>query len=227
MMRVLGLVPARCGSKTITFKNIKLLAGRPLIDYTLAPAIESRLAKLVVSTDCDQILNHVQDHFEVVAIRRPPEISTDTAKTIDAVIHALEVLEDEFDAVMILQPTSPFRTTEQINQVIDQFASGDYDSMVSVEDVPHNFSAQKLMTLENDLLSGGLSFNRKQDVLKRFARNGAYYLTKTHFLDTGTLVGGKIGAFPMSKVDSLDIDDQDDWLIAEGIIHFRNAKEGQ
>lgn len=225
-MRILGLVPARCGSKTIKLKNIRLLAGKPLINYTLAPAVESRLDQVVVSTDCDKILNHVQDHFEVAAIKRPPEISTDSAKTIDVVIHALKVLEDEYDAVMVLQPTSPFRTTEQINQVIDQFCSGDYDSIVSVQEVPHNFSDQKLMRLENNLLSGGLSFNRKQDVSKRLARNGAYYLTKTSFINKGALVGGKILAFPMSKVDSLDLDDQDDWLIAEGIFLYRSSNNG-
>ena len=124
---ILALIPARGGSKGIPRKNIKVLHGSPLIAYTIAAARNSRyIDDVVVTTDSDEIAKIARDYGASVPFMRPSELADDRSKTIDAVLHAVETLEDmgrTFDAVVLLQPTSPLRTSVDIDCSIETFYS--------------------------------------------------------------------------------------------------------
>ena len=120
---------------------------------------------------------------------------------------------------MLLQPTSPLRTNVHINQAIKLFMSDDHtDSLVSVVEIPHNFTADKQMTYDGVYLSVERNIKRRQDVATRYARNGAaIYMTKYERVHE-YILGGNILPFFMSKLESFDIDDMDDWIIVDGLL---------
>jgi N-acylneuraminate cytidylyltransferase len=117
-MKILGIIPARGGSKGVPGKNSKMLAGKPLIIHTIEAALHSRLSKTVVSTDDENIVTIAKYAGVEVPFIRPAEISGDIAKSIDVALHALSEMEkiDEcrYDAIMLLQPTTPFKTAEVV-----------------------------------------------------------------------------------------------------------------
>jgi CMP-N,N'-diacetyllegionaminic acid synthase len=226
-MRTLGVVPARGGSKGIPRKNIKLLRGKPLIAYTLEAARASGLARTVVSTDDEEIAS-VARGLGAEALMRPAGLAEDTTPTLPVlqdVVARLGAAGDRFDAVMTLQPTSPFRTAAHIDAALAAFAADPAaDSLVSVVQVPHNMTPPSLMRLSpegylEDFLPAGEKPLRRQEKPVLFARNGAaIYLTRTACLER-FIFGGRLLPFPMSKRDSLDIDDLEDWEMAERILH--------
>ena len=114
-MKVLGLIPARGGSKSIANKNLVDLGGCPLIKWTIDAAIKSSLSRVVVSTENQEIAETCRSLGAEVPFVRPDSLASDDAQSIDVVLHALEALVEQFDAVMLLQPTSPFRTHDDIN----------------------------------------------------------------------------------------------------------------
>jgi CMP-N-acetylneuraminic acid synthetase len=122
-LRVLGIIPARGGSKGLPGKNIKLLNGIPLIAYTIKEAIKSKLEECIVTTDSEEIASISRLYGGNVPFIRPIEIATDNASSIDVVLHALNFMKEhknkEYDAIMLLQPTTPFRDSEDINQALD------------------------------------------------------------------------------------------------------------
>lgn len=232
-MKVLGVITARGGSKGIPHKNIVDLCGKPLIEYTITPALNSILDRVILSTDCYDIANVSKKIGVEVPFMRPDDLASDNAKSIDVVMHALEFVRREGyypDAVMILQPTSPFRTVTDINQSIITLSNNIlYDSLVSVTSVPHNFNPESIFNIENDKILNKkfeTKFSR-QEKLQYFARNGAaIYLTRCSVYDEKESREGVLGkcVFPyrMSKVNSLDIDDIEDLEIARAIINYRN-----
>jgi CMP-N,N'-diacetyllegionaminic acid synthase len=226
-MRTLGVVPARGGSKGIPRKNIKLLRGKPLIAYTLEAAKASGLSRCVVSTD-DPEIAAVSRGMGAEVLMRPAHLAEDSTPTLPVlqnVVARLEAGGERFDAVMTLQPTSPFRTSAHIDAALVAFAADPAaDSLVSVVQVPHNMTPPSLMLLSadgylTDFLEAGGKPLRRQDKPVLFARNGAaIYLTRTACLDR-FIFGGRLLPFRMSKRDSLDIDDLEDWAIAEALLH--------
>lgn len=225
-MRVLGVIPARGGSKGIPRKNIRPLLGRPLIGYTLEAAAASRLARTVVSTD-DAEIAAVARSLGGEVIMRPPHLAEDSTPTLPVlqdVVAALARSGERFDAVVTLQPTSPLRTAAHIDEALRLFeAHTEADSLVSVVQVPHNMTPPSLMRLgpggllENYLEAGGTQL-RRQDKPLLFARNGAaIYITRSACLDR-FIFGGRLLGYRMSKRDSLDIDDMEDWEIAERLL---------
>lgn len=133
----LAVIPARGGSKGIPKKNIKNLAGKPLILHTIEHASEATcIDKMVVSTDCDEIASVCKEHSNVEVIMRPEEIAGDTSKTEQALIHACDFFEESYstavDVVITLEPTSPFRTGRSIDKCMSVFSQGDADSVVTV-----------------------------------------------------------------------------------------------
>ena len=225
-MKVLGIIPARGGSKGIKDKNKKLLLGKPLIQYTLESALKSDLNHIVVSTD-DEEISQISKSFKVQVIIRPKELSGDLVPTLPVLQHVYAQMNSKFDAIMTLQPTSPFRNTHHINESISLFK--DYrkaDSLVSVVKVPHNFTPDSLMEKKNDWLKHrkGNEVLRRQDKPLLYARNGAaIYITKAHRL-TDFIIGGNILAYEMSKIESIDIDDSEDWELSELIMKSKQLK---
>ena len=214
-MRYLGIIPARGGSKEIPKKNIKDLGGRPLISYTINAALKSNVDKVIVSTDCDQI-SKICSEYEIEVVKRPKKLGSDTTPTLPVLRNVIKNLSNRFDAIITLQPTSPFRTSNHINESISIFENGQpADSLVSVVKVPHNYAPEKVMKFDGKYLSGNMSPKRRQETKRLYARNGAaIYITKYDVLDK-FIFGGKILPYFMNKLDSLDIDDNDDWKLAE------------
>ena len=214
-MKILGIIPARGGSKGIPKKNIKLLNGKPLIAYTIEAALASNLDRVIVSTDCKEIAG-ISKEYGAEVIIRSFNLAEDTTPTLPVLQHVVSKLEVEFDAVMTLQPTSPLRTSKHINEAIELFESDkEVDSLV---EVPHNYMPEKLMSFDGKYLTGNREVKRRQEISTMYARNGAaIYITKTEKLGE-YIFGGKILPYFMSKIKSFDIDDMEDWEIVERII---------
>jgi len=214
-MKVLGLIPARSGSKGIPMKNIKKLNGRPLIVYTIKAALASSLDKVVVSTDCEKVAKICRE-YEVEVLIRPDTLAQDDTPTLSVLQNAVSSVDGRYDAVMTLQPTSPFRTEHHIDEALRIFFDdATANSLVSVVNVPHNFTQEKLMDYDGRYLTGDNAPRRRQELKAMYARNGAaIYITKTEQLNQ-YVFGGRILPFFMSKLDSVDIDDIEDWQLAE------------
>jgi len=221
-MRVLGLVPARGGSKAIPRKNLVLLGGKPLIQWTLDVASASCLERVVVSTDDREIAGFCESRNIEVPFIRPERLATDTAQTIDVVLHALQTLESEFDAVMTLQPTSPFRTTHHIDECISLLADSDADSVISVVNVGGHHPA-RMKYLENGVLIDPPFAERvenqpRQLLQPMYIRNGAIYLSRVSALRQRTFKGLKSLGYVMDLRDSVNIDDPLDLVVAEAML---------
>jgi len=217
-MKTLGIIPARGGSKGIPKKNIKLLCGKPLIAYTIKSALGSILDRVIVSTDCAEIAE-VSRRYGAEVMMRPNVLAKDDTPTLPVLKDVVDKLDGKYDVVVTLQPTSPLRTAKHINESLILFEK-EYqaDSLVSVVEIPHSYSPEKLMTFDGQYLNGNLQVKRRQDMQEMFARNGAaIYITKIENLSK-YIFGGKILPYFMRRIDSFDIDDIEDWKMVEKII---------
>lgn len=230
-MRVLGVIPARGGSKGIPEKNLRAVAGVPLIVYTIRAAEHSvRLSRAIVSTDDDHIAEVAAAAGADVPFRRPARLATDEALAIDVLQHALETLEAEgdeaYDAVVMLQPTTPFRGAADIDGAVAKLESTGADSVISVIDVGGHHPA-RMKYLEGDRLvdppfAEAVENQPRQQLEPMFLRNGAIYATRRRTLLGGSLKGGDCRAWIMPRERSVNIDDLDDlsyatWLAERGI----------
>jgi CMP-N-acetylneuraminic acid synthetase len=228
-MRFLGIIPARGGSKGVPGKNIRPLAGKPLIAWTIEAAKQSgAMGRLVVSTDDPAIASVARD-FGVEARMRPSILAGDDTPTRPVLEHVAKELEGEgdiFDAVVTLQPTSPLRLPRHIVEACAQFAADPQaDSLVSCLMVPHIFNPFSVMKrnadgyLEN--LIAGETITRRQDKPEVFARNGAaVYITRRARIGE-YVFGGKLLCYLMAEEYSLDIDTLADFTAAERAISAR------
>jgi CMP-N-acetylneuraminic acid synthetase len=217
-MRILGVIPARKGSKGIINKNTKILNGKPLIVHTIEQSLKSNLDDIVVTTDCS-LVKKICNNYSIKFIDRPSYLATDKSLLLPVLQHVLSQGYHDYDAVMTLQPTSPLRSFHHINDSIDLFKNDlNADSLVSVVKAPHNYTPEKIMTLSGKYLLGNNVIKRRQDVSEYYARNGAaIYITKKEILREN-IMGKKILPFFMEKIESVDIDDIDDWMIVEAIM---------
>ena len=228
------MIPARGGSKGIPRKNLALLAGRPLIAYTCEAARESRrLTRTIVSTDDREIADVAVRHGAELPFLRPAALAADDTPMLDVLVDLLETLaaRQQFrpDAVVLLQPTSPFRRAEHIDAAVVLLESSDADSVVSVVPVPHQFTPSSLMRLDGDRLapwSEGAQPLRRQDKPRLFARNGpAVVAVRTPvLLEQRVLYGADTRALVMGREESLDIDDRFDLEVAELLMAARAAR---
>jgi len=230
-MKTLGLVPARGGSKGIPRKNIRPLAGRPLLDYTARAALgAASLAKVVLSTDDEAIAEAGRAAGLAVPFRRPPELAEDDTPTLPVVQHALRWLArhgEKFDAVCLLQPTSPFRRAETIDACVALLERSGADSVVSVVPVPaeHNphwvyfRSADGLMTLATGERA---PIPRRQALPPAYCRDGSVYVARTDVvLERGTLYGDRVAGFVSQEEDVVNLDEMEDWHRAETLAAAR------
>lgn len=227
-MKILAVIPARGGSKGVSRKNVRELAGKPLIAWTIEAAIAaSGLDRVIVSTEDEEIAAISRDHGAEVPFMRPSELAEDDSTTLAVLHDTVFRLETEQgyrpDAVMTLQPTSPLRTSQHIDEAMSLFkADPNADSLVSCIEVPHIFHPRSVMKKRKD---GYLwpylddpQPTRRQDKEVVFARNGAaIYITETACLDR-FVFGGNLLAYPMSDEYSLDIDSEADFAVAEAFI---------
>jgi CMP-N-acetylneuraminic acid synthetase len=217
-MNVLGLIPARGGSKTIPRKNIKDIAGKPLIAWTIESALGSGLlAAVVVSTDDLEIGEVARRYGAETPFVRPTELARDDTPGVDPVLHALEVLPG-FDAVLLMQPTSPLRTTEDINECI-QFAEGTgAGCVVSVTEASQHPYWMYRLDAERRLQSlvAEKHVTRRQDLPAVYAANGALYFARREWLQRQrAFITADTFGYVMPVERSIDIDSPFDWKLAE------------
>lgn len=225
---VLAVITARGGSKGIPRKNIKDLGGQPLIAYTIEAAKNSRyLDYFLVSTDDAEIAEISKKFGASVPFMRPAELSTDAAKSIPVIQHAVNWLKDNngktFDYVMILQPTSPFRTAEDIDKSIEKIVDTGADSVMGMKKLI-DFSIAKLKVLDGDKIlpfaeSEGNESAARSELRDLYKRNCAIYLTKTDLIMRGDLFGQDSRAYIMPEERSVDINTPFDFKLAEFLIN--------
>ena len=225
-MKILGLIPARSGSKRITNKNIKLLNGLPLISYTISAGKASTLlTKLIVSTDSQEIATIATNFGAEVPFIRPAELSDDLASSKDVVAHSIRYFEKKnefFDAVVMLQPTSPLRTHKDIDQAI-KLLDQEFQSVVSVCKTRHSpLWVNKLpqnKSMKNFFSDASLKTLRSQDLPDYYRLNGAIYASTTkYFQSNDGFFGDKTKAYIMPEDRSVDIDDDLDFKLASCIL---------
>lgn len=230
-MDILGIIPARGESKGIPHKNIVPLAGRPLLAYTAQAALQSRrLTRVILSTD-DPLIADIGKRLGLpVPCLRPAEISRDDTPMLDVVRHALDYLKGadaiEPDIIVLLQPTSPLRTSEHIDRAVDLLLATGADTVVSVVAVPHQFNPVSIMRIEGERLAPfleGPMLLRRQDKPMVFARNGpAVLATRCTVIEMGKLYGEDTRPVIMSQAESVDIDSQEDLAFAEFLLERKN-----
>ena len=233
-MEILGVIPARGGSKGIPQKNLAVLGGRPLIAYTCDAARASRrLSRTIVTTDDPAIAAAARACGVEAPFLRPAALAADDTPMVDVLVDLIRSLDSREryrpDAVVLLQPTSPFRRAEHIDVVVDRLSSTGADSVVTVVAVPHQFTPSSLMRLDGDRVvpvERGFGPLRRQEKPLLFARNGpAVVAVRTHVLiDQKTLYGSDTRGVIMPREASLDIDDAFDLELAELLISARAAR---
>jgi CMP-N,N'-diacetyllegionaminic acid synthase len=224
-MRILAIIPARGGSKGVPEKNIKLLNGKPLLAYTSEIALQSKyLNEVIISSEDEKILAAAKSLGIKVPFVRPTELAQDNTPTIDVIIHALRWYESQnvfFDAVCLLQATSPFRIVEFLDKAIKKFIENNSDSLVSVQKVPHEYNPHwtfelnetgnlKIATGETEIIS------RRQELPTAYYRDGSIYITKTDvILNQNSLYGKSISYIESDPELYVNIDTLEDWEKAE------------
>lgn len=222
--KIIGIITARGGSKSVPQKNIKVLADKPLIVYTIFAAKGSRyLTRSIVSTDDDEIAKIALKYDGEVPFIRPAELARDDSGSVEVAQHAIKWLKEnqneEYDYVMILQPTSPLRTAEDIDACIEKIVDTGADSVMSMKELV-DFSLKKLKKIENDVIlplveEEDKQSSRRQDLERVYKRNCAIYLTKTELVMKGDLFGKVSRPYIMPAERSVDINKASDFEIAE------------
>jgi CMP-N,N'-diacetyllegionaminic acid synthase len=223
-LNVLGIIPARGGSKSVPHKNLVPLRGLPLIAYTAAAVRRSAtVTRAIVSTDDKKIAGVARELGLEVPFLRPDHLSTDDTPMLPVIQHALKWASNEGrfvpDIVVLLQPTSPLRHASDIDAAIRLFQSQSADTVVSVVEVPHQFTPSSLMELKDGALvpaSPQPQALRRQDKPRFYARNGPAILAiRRSVIESGRLYGDKVLPLIMPRERSVDIDDPVDLALAE------------
>ncbi|MFD1037061.1 cytidylyltransferase domain-containing protein [Virgibacillus byunsanensis] len=219
---VLAIIPARGGSKGVPRKNIKDLAGKPLIAWTIEEAKKSKyIDRLVLSSEDQEIISVAEHYGCEVPFKRPQEMALDETPGLDPVLHAIDNLPN-YDYVVLLQPTSPLRNVHDIDQAIKKCELNSGIAVVSVTESSKNpFWTYKLDSKE--IMIPLMDINgipaRRQDAPKSFVLNGAVYVTKTDTLkEENSFLQKEIIAYVMPSERSLDIDSELDFKICEIMI---------
>jgi CMP-N,N'-diacetyllegionaminic acid synthase len=225
-MDVLAVIPARGGSKGVPDKNIRPVAGRPLLQFTVeAAAGASRLGEWIVSTDSEGIAEVARGLGAPVPFLRPAELATDDAAAVPVIQHAVRFMERErgraYDAVMMLQPTTPFRTAADIDAAVDLLVETGADSVISVVSVEgHHPARMKYLDgagrLVDPPFAEAYENQPRQELPAMVIRNGAIYLTRRDVLvEQGSFKGADSRALVMPRERSVNIDTEQDFAYAE------------
>ena len=216
--KFLTIIPARSGSKRLKNKNILELAGKPLIKWTIDAALNSIFVghHCYISTDCEKIKSIAEGCGAKVPFLRPPALASDEASTFDVIKHMIDNLDESFDNVLLLQPTSPLRTCEDIDQAIQQWLESNFKAIVSITEQNSHYDWQVTFNSQNRLLTYPEPNKRSQDFETHYILNGAiYFSTIEYFLKNKGFLGSDTGVFLMDQNKSLDIDTSMDFKLAE------------
>ena len=217
---VLAVIPARGGSKGLPEKNIMLLAGKPLIAWTIEVARQSKyLDRFILSTDSEEIAGVARGYQCEVPFMRPKELANDEASGEVVVLHALEHVDVKYDLIIVLQPTSPLRKTEDIDEALELMEGKKRPALVSVS--PANKPLQWHHTIENDgiltpVFPRETAKTNRQDQEPTYLPNGALFIAETDFFKVEkTFYTDKTFAYIMAPKRSIDIDSDLDFKLAE------------
>ena len=218
--KIIALIPARGGSKGVKKKNIRNLVDKPLIAYTIEAAQKSKyLDKVIVSTDCKEIAEVSMKYGAEVPFLRPAELAQDTTPTLDVVLHFIDFVNEyeKWNTLVLLQPTQPLRTAEDIDNAIEQFYYMGKRSLVSVSEVNDHPILMRNMDQQGVVhkLLKKTSSIRRQDMEKVYRVNGAIYINDISEITTETSFNDNEIGFKMEKSHSIDIDEMVDFSIAE------------
>lgn len=225
MNKVLAVVPARGGSKSIPHKNIKPLIGKPLIEYTIETALSvTNIDKIVVSTDNDEIINVCKKYNNILIFRRPDRLATDTSPTVLTILHVLKKLETEYnlypDVVLTLEPTSPLRSRNTIENCISLFVNSQVQSVMGVSELSH-YPGLIIKGRYNFLLED--KKRRRQDRDPVFIENGVIYGTRTSYLKSKKrVIEDSPSPLIIPKNESIDINEAFDFALAESLMDLKN-----
>jgi pseudaminic acid cytidylyltransferase len=221
--KLLAIIPARGASKRLPRKNILDLSGKPLIAWTIEAALGSKyIDRVVVSTDDQEIANIAKKHGADIPFIRPSELATDQTTSVDVVLHLLnqlEKIEDKYDYVILLQPTSPLRTAKNIEEAIKLLRTKNSDAVISVCESGH--PPLWYNTLPDDMsmdnfLDASIKNKRSQDLPKQYRVNGAIYISSIERLrnESSFFLSENCHAYIMEQNVSIDIDTRDDFDFA-------------
>jgi CMP-N,N'-diacetyllegionaminic acid synthase len=235
-MRVLGLIPARGGSKGVPRKNVRALGGKPLIGYTIAAALSAgKIDRVVVSTEDDDIATVARSLGAEVPFMRPAALAQDETPMLPVVVHALESMAANgwaADAVCLLQPTFPLRRPQDIDACIDALGSERADCVISVHRVPHPFNPHWVYLEKPDgslqLATGEAEpIPRRQELPPAFHRSGAVYVSRANVVtEGGSLYGDRLVGYETPVESSCNIDTMEDWAQAEALVSRRDFDAG-
>ena len=218
-MKIVAFVPARIGSKGLKEKNLREINGKPLVAWSLEAALAApSVNRVILSTDNQRIAEIGEAYGVSVPELRPDHLATDEATTESAMLHAMEAWcqDESFDAMVLLQPTSPLRMPGAVEAAINQFDAGGFDSLVSVCE-SHAFFWQNVN--EPKASYDYISRPRRQDISdadRLYRENGSIYITRCALLKKSECrLGGRITLFKMASSESVEIDDETDFKVVE------------
>lgn len=223
----LAIIPARGGSKRLPRKNILDLNGKPLIAWTVLAGLQSKyIDKVIVTSDDEEILG-IAEELGSGIIKRPDNLANDFATTFDAIKHTIEN-SDEYDYIVLLQPTSPLRDTSHINEAIELLETKNADAVVSVCEVEHSPLWSNTLPVDGNMkgfLREEVLNKRSQDLEIYYRLNGAIYICRTDkLLEEGSfLLKNNIFAYVMDRKSSIDIDEEIDFKFAEILSKEKNG----
>jgi CMP-N-acetylneuraminic acid synthetase len=227
-MNLLGIIPARSGSKGIPGKNIKFLGGRPLLAYSVMAARKAGIfSRLILSTDSEAIARQGKALGVEVPFMRPSELARDDTPMLPVLRHAVKTLGETgwmADVICILQPTAPFRSPAELISAFGIIRTeAEVDSVVSVEPVPDHYSPYFLLKIDGQRLKpfmpDGLKYTRRQDAPKAYSRNGDFYFTRTKtLLDGNSIYGQNCRPVIVTHEERVNLDTMDDWVLAEKLL---------
>jgi len=228
-LKVLGIIPARGGSKGIPHKNIKKLHGKPLIFYTINEAKKSKFLDFIVVSTEDKKIAKIAERYGVEVIKRPKKLSTDRSSSISVLKHTITYLKKSKnflpDVIVILQPTSPLRRVIDIDNAIKKFLRLDCDSVISmtqVDSLPY-WMFKLTGDIAKPIIKNPKKVHRRQVDQNFYHVNGAVYVTNTNMImKYNTVFGKKIKAYIMPKERSVDLDTMVDFKLAEILIKINS-----
>jgi CMP-N-acetylneuraminic acid synthetase len=232
-MHILGVIPARGGSKSVPRKNIALLNDKPMIAYTIQAALESqKMTHFLVSSEDEEIIQVAKAHGAPVPFVRPADLATDQAPTLPVVQHAILEMEARlnitFDIVVLLQPTTPLRLPQDIDVAIEKLIATDADSVISVCDVGAYHPARMRQIVDDQLVELPIrepkEMLRRQDLPPVYIRNGAIYAVKRNVvIEQNSMVGKISRPYIMPEERSINVDSPLDFLLAEILLRQQSA----
>jgi len=226
---VLGVVTGRGGSKGVPRKNVAPLGGKPLIAWTVEAAVASRtLDRVIVSSDDREIIDAAVAAGAEAPFVRPAELARDDTPGAAPVVHVLDAIGERYDYVVLLQPTSPFRTSEDIDAAVELCAGSGAPSVVSV--APANSSPHWMYSVDHDgtmtpVIPAEKVVGRRQELPSVFELNGAVYVARVDWLrEHGSFIGPETLAYVMPEERSLDIDTPLDLVVARALLGDGEAR---